>query len=44
MPPITSLRGCGRLMMRALAAEMQVRRAARGTEVLLAFGRQGPTV
>jgi anti-sigma regulatory factor (Ser/Thr protein kinase) len=39
-PPLTSLRGRGRLMMRALAEEMQVRRAGRGTEVLLVFSRE----
>jgi anti-sigma regulatory factor (Ser/Thr protein kinase) len=38
-PPLTSLRGRGRLMMRALAEEMQVRRAGPGTEVLLVFSR-----
>ena len=27
-------------MMRALAEEMQVRRAGRGTEILLVFGRE----
>jgi anti-sigma regulatory factor (Ser/Thr protein kinase) len=37
-PPVTSLRGRGRLMMRALAEEMRVRRQWSGTEVLLVFG------
>jgi serine/threonine-protein kinase RsbW len=39
-PPVTSLRGRGRLMMRALAQEMQVRPHGGGTEVLLVFGRE----
>ena len=39
-PPVTSLRGRGRLMMRALAQEMQVRPHGSGTEVLLVFGRE----
>jgi anti-sigma regulatory factor (Ser/Thr protein kinase) len=39
VPPVTSLRGRGRLMMRALAEEMRVRRLGNGTEVLLVFHR-----
>jgi anti-sigma regulatory factor (Ser/Thr protein kinase) len=39
-PPVASLRGRGRLMMRALAEEMRVRRSGSGTEVLLVFGRE----
>ena len=38
-PPVSSLQGRGRLMMRALAEEMRVRRRGSGTEVLLVFGR-----
>jgi anti-sigma regulatory factor (Ser/Thr protein kinase) len=38
-PPVTSPRGRGRLMMRALAEEMRVRRRGCGTEVLLVFDR-----
>jgi anti-sigma regulatory factor (Ser/Thr protein kinase) len=37
VPPASSTHGRGRLLMRALADEIEVRRAGRGTEVLLGF-------
>jgi anti-sigma regulatory factor (Ser/Thr protein kinase) len=36
-PPVTSRHGRGRLLMRAMADELHVRRHGRGTEVLLGF-------
>jgi serine/threonine-protein kinase RsbW len=36
-PPVTSTHGRGRLLMRAMADELQVRRLGGGTEVLLGF-------
>jgi anti-sigma regulatory factor (Ser/Thr protein kinase) len=39
VPPVTSPRGRGRLLMRALAEETRVRRSGSGTQVLLVFDR-----
>lgn len=38
-PPATSTHGRGRLLMRALADEVRIRRRGRGTEVRLGFER-----
>jgi anti-sigma regulatory factor (Ser/Thr protein kinase) len=38
-PPTTSTHGRGRLLMRALADDVRIRRRGQGTEVRLGFGR-----
>ena len=41
-PPVASTHGRGRLLMQALADEMNVRRRGRGTEVQLGFAAAAP--